>query len=58
MAMRPLLVIDNVPLFSFVQITMIEFSPLSCWVVRSPKLFIQHAPLMSLMNCCSMLIQQ
>ena len=29
MAMRPLLVIDKVPVFSFVQITMIEFSPLS-----------------------------
>ena len=58
MAMRPLLVIDNVPVFSFVQITMIEFSQLSCWVVRSPELFIQHAPLMSLMNCCSMLIQR
>ena len=40
MAMRPLLVIDNVPVFSFVQITIIEFSPLSCWVVRSPELFI------------------
>ena len=58
MAMRPLLVIDNVPVFSFVQITMIEFSPLSCWVVRSPEVLIQHAPLKSLMNCCSMLIQQ
>ena len=44
MAMRPLLVIDNVPVFLFVQITMIEFSPLkSCWVVRSPELFIQCA---------------
>ena len=32
MAMRSLLVIDNVSLFSFVQITMIDFSPLSCWV--------------------------
>ena len=58
MAMRPLLVIDNVPVFLFVQITMIKFSPLSCWVVRSPELFIQYAPLMSLINCCSMLIQQ
>ena len=58
MAMHPLLVIDNVPVFSFVQITIIEFSPLSCWVVRSSELFIQHAPLMSLMNCCRMLIQQ
>ena len=58
MAIRPLLVIYNVPVFSFVQITMVELSPLSCRVVRSPELFIQHAPLMSLMNCCSMLIQQ
>ena len=58
MAIRPLLVIDNVPVLSFVQITRIEFSPLSCWVVRSPELFIQHAPLMSLMNYCSMLIQK
>ena len=33
MAMRPLLVIDNVPVSLFVQITMIEFSPLSCWIV-------------------------
>ena len=44
-AIRPLLVNDNAPVISFLQITMIEVSPSSCWVVQSHEMFIQHAAL-------------
>ena len=40
-----LLVNDNAPMISFFQITMMEVSPSSCWVVQSHEMFIQHGAL-------------